>query len=88
MRDDNEQHHRDELARTVKATPKPTGTRIEKLRAIVKAHQAARVDGCFVDAFTANACVTVFEALSEANRATFVALPMRKMASVAFKLCK
>jgi len=56
---EHEQGERDELARTVKATPKPTGARIDKLRWIVEHHQAARVDGCYVDAFTASACVAV-----------------------------
>lgn len=85
--DRDEQTHRDDLANAIKGT-KPTGTRIEKLRWIVEHHQAARVDGCFVDAMTARACVEVYEALNEENRAKFAAMTMRKMGLLAWKLVK
>ena len=86
--DRDEQIHRDDLANAIKGGAKPTGTRIEKLRWIVEHHQSARVDGCFVDALTAQACVRVYEALNEENRAKFAAMTMRKMGSLAWKLVK
>ncbi len=82
-----EQHHRDELARTVKGGHKPTGSRMDKLRWIVREHQAARVDGAFVDAQTANLIVQIYDRLKdEANRAKFVAMPMKRMADTAWKI--
>lgn len=86
--DDDEQTSRDDLAHAVKYTEKPTGTRLEKLRWIVRHHQAARVDGAYVDILTANVCVKVHDALNEANRTKFTGLTMRKMGLVAWKLAK
>lgn len=86
--DDDEQTSRDDLAHAVKYTEKPQGTRLEKLRWIVKHQQAARVDGAYVDMMTANVCVKVYEALNETNRAKFAGLTMRKMGLVAWKLAK
>ena len=83
-----EQQSRDDIARAVKAVPKPKGTRIEKIRAIVEKHQAARVEGLYVDAFTAQMLVAVHDALNEENRAKFAALPLRKMVAVGWKLVK
>jgi hypothetical protein len=83
--DEEEQTARDDLAHAVK-TEKPKGTRIEKLRWIVQHQQAARVDGAYVDMLTANVCVKVYNALNETNRVKFVALTMRKMGLVAWKL--
>lgn len=84
--DDDEQTSRDDLAHAVKYTEKPSGTRLEKLRWIVKHQQAARVDGAYVDMMTANVCVKVHDALNEANRVKFLGLTMRKMGLVAWKL--
>ena len=81
-----EQTHRDELARAVKGTRKPTGSRIEKLRWIVREHQAARVDGAYVDAFTASAIVKVYDALNAENKAKYEKLPVKRMAQIAWKL--
>lgn len=83
-----EQKHRDDLARAAKASPKPKGTRIEKLRSIVEDHQASRVEGLYVDAFTASMLVQVYDALNEQNRETFVKLPLRKMVAVGWKLVR
>lgn len=83
-----EQTHRDDLARAVKATPKPKGTRMEKIRSVVEGCQAARVEGLFVDSFTAKMLVKVHAALNEENRAKFEALPLAKMVAVGWKLIK
>lgn len=42
----------------------------------------------YLDLFSASAIVNVHDALSEQNRAKFAAMPLPKMASVAFKLIK
>ena len=83
-----EQTYRDDVARAVKATPKPKGTRMEKIQSIVDGHQASRVEGLFVDAFTASMLVQVHAALNEENRTKFAALPLRKMVAVGWKLVK
>lgn len=46
-------------------------TRIAAIRKIVTEHSAARVDGYIVDAFTASMLLTVYEALTPANREKF-----------------
>lgn len=88
MTDEIEQSHRDDLARTVRATPKPQGTRIEKIRSVVSSGQASRVEGLFLDITTANMLINIHDALSPANQVTFVALPLRKMVQVGWKLVK
>jgi len=42
----------------------------------------------YLDAFTASAIVAVHDALNEANRQKYVALPLPKLISVTWKLCK
>lgn len=86
MGTDQDQTHRDYLARAVRATRKPKGTRIEKLVEIVKAHSAGRIDGVLVDVQTAQRCLGVHTALSVENQTKFVALPMARMGAVAWKL--
>lgn len=89
-RDCIEQNERDELAGAIRETPKlKRGTpRIERLRHIVEHRQAARVEGLLVDGFTASMLVQVHDALNEANRAKFLALPLRRMVDVGWGLVK
>jgi hypothetical protein len=89
LRNPEEQLHRDDLARAVKSIPKSVKkTRIEKLREIVAGHQANRVDGLFVDATTASMLVQVHDVLNAENQTKFAALPIRKMATVGWKLVR
>lgn len=67
------------------ATPEE---RIEAIRAIVLTHGYAKIDGCGVDLTTAHAIVTVYDALSETNRAKYAALRVDKMARLAWKFVK
>jgi hypothetical protein len=62
--------------------------RIEACRAIVSASSFGKIDGATVDSFSASAIVAVYDALNEDNRAKFCALPIGKMARIAFKLLK
>ena len=78
--------NRDDTARFIrrvkKADPKlPT---IDRLRLIVKERQANRVDGVFVDLFSASAAVQVYDAVSDANKERLAKLPVRKLISVCF----
>ena len=85
--DEIEQTHRDDLARAVKKMPKrPQLSTYEQVKAVYDTKQAARVNGVLVDGMTAAAIVKVHDALNEKNRATFVALPIRKMGITAWKL--
>lgn len=61
---------------------------VEQCRAIVAAHQSRKVAGVRVDAQTARVIVLVHDALSEDNRAKFTAMPVERMARVAWKLVK
>ena len=62
--------------------------KITACRRIVETCGYAKIDRYTVDLFTASAIVVVYDALNEANRARFVALPLHKMASVAFKFVR
>lgn len=64
----------------------PEHPRIQAIRRIVKEHQHGKVEGHHVDSFSASAILNVHDALSPENRKKFLALPVPKMASVAFKL--
>lgn len=86
--DEQEQVHRDDLARAVKGTPKPQGTRIEKIRYVVEHHQASRIEGKLVDAFTAQMLVKVHDALKPENQAKFMAMPFMKMVEIGWKCLK
>lgn len=77
---------RDDLARVIKASPKPKGTRIEKLRSVVAQHQAARVEGTFIDALTASMLVQVHDALNESNQKKFLGHPLKQMIVIGWKL--
>jgi len=59
---------------------------INACRAICAKKQYAKVNGVMVDLFSASAIVKVHDALNEANKLKFNALPIGRMASVAFKL--
>ena len=61
-------------------------TRLERLREIVKEHQAMMVDGQLVDATTANMLVQVCDALNAKNRSKFLGFTVDKMAHVGWKL--
>ena len=61
-------------------------TRLERLREIVREHQAMVVDGDLVDATTASMLVKVCDALSPKNREKFLGFPVAKMADIGWKL--
>lgn len=58
---------------------------IAACRKIKETASYAKVNGVTVDLFSANAIVAVYDALNEANRAKFLALPVTKMAKLAFQ---
>lgn len=59
---------------------------IEKVRNIVKNNQFEEIDGVLVDLFTANAIITVYDALSEENKKHLAGLPIAKAGLVCLKL--
>ena len=62
--------------------------RIAAVRRIVAEGQYAKVDGVMVDLFSASAVVKVYDALNGENQAKYAALPVGRMAEIAFKLLK
>jgi len=62
--------------------------RIHALRAIVRDHQAARIDGYIVDAMTAQLLVKVYEALAPANRERFGKPNLLALVNLAWKHAK
>lgn len=89
---------RQNLAAAVLATPKAgqpgrnhpltPEERISAIRKIVTDWQCARVEGLLVDGTTARAIITVYDALNERNKAELASFPVRKMASIAWKLVR
>lgn len=62
--------------------------KVEAIRQIKVRGQYAKINGVMVDLFSASAIIAVYDALSEANQVKYRAMPIHKMASVAFKLIK
>lgn len=86
-----EQIHRDEMAGALRATPKLKrgASVLEACRYVREHHQATRHRGVFIDAQTANAIVTVHDALNPENQAKFAGIDdVKRMATVAWKLVK
>lgn len=71
------------MTTTRKMTPEK---KLEVLRSIVAHRQNAKVAGIRVDLFSASAIVQVYDVLNDTNKARFLALPVPKMADVAFKI--
>jgi len=61
---------------------------VEAIRRIVQENQYAKVDGTMIDLFTASVIISVFDALSDANKAKFAAMPAGQMGLLAFKVLK
>ena len=60
--------------------------RISKIRKIVNDKQMGRVDGVNLDLYSASAVLAVYDKLSNENRVKFVALPVYRMVTIAFKM--
>jgi hypothetical protein len=61
-------------------------TKIDQLNQIVSNFSMGEVEGVEVDVQTANAIVTVYNALGDANKERFINSPIEKMASIAWQL--
>jgi hypothetical protein len=61
---------------------------IDKIKDIVKRKQYKKIDGVMVDMQTANVIMKVWDALGSSNRSKFEKLPIKQMATVAWKLMK
>ena len=59
---------------------------IKACREIVASCSYQKIDGVTVDLFSASTIVQVFDALKPANQEKMAALPVSKMAALAFKL--
>lgn len=58
------------------------GSRIAAVRAIVRDHQAARIDGYIMDAYTASMLVAVYDGLKPENQAKFERLPLKRLIDI------
>lgn len=61
---------------------------IAACRSIVANGQYEKINGHMVDLFTASAIVRVYDAVNDANKAKLKALPVARIASIAFQLLK
>jgi len=73
---------------TMVTAPSSPAERIAALRQIVEEKQYAKIDGKMIDLFSASAILSVYDALNDANKAKYAAMPAPKMGLVAFKLLK
>jgi len=62
--------------------------RIDWVRDVVDHHQAHVIDSIVLDAFTASAIITVYDALGPANQAKYEGYHVGVMAEIAWKLVK
>lgn len=60
--------------------------RMQDIREIMKTHQARKVDGVLVDAFTAQAIVQVYDKLNDKNKEKLANMKAPKMADFVWKL--
>ncbi len=61
-------------------------SRLEKFRGIVDNHQYAKIDGVMIDVTSANAVLTVYNAISPRLREIFTNHPADKMVKLAWKI--
>ena len=62
-------------------------SKLDKLRQIVNEHQYRKIDGVLVDVVTANAILTIYDAMKkEENKEKYLSMDIRKMANVAWQL--
>lgn len=62
--------------------------KLAALRAIAEQKQYAKIDGMMVDLFTASAIIKVYTAINEESHRKYLAMPLVRMAQVAFKLLR
>jgi len=60
-------------------------TDINKFRAIVNGETAQKIDGKFIDLYSASAVVTVYDKLSEENRQKLMSFSLEKIIATSFK---
>jgi hypothetical protein len=63
-------------------------TRIEAVRAIVRDHQATRIDGYIVDVMTASMLVAVYDGLKPDNKEKFGRVPLLKLVELGWSAVK
>lgn len=66
----------------------PGLARIEAVQAIVDKGQYCKIDGLMVDLFSASCILQIYRAIRPEYQSKYRNLPIRKMATMAFKLCQ
>ena len=59
---------------------------IAACRSIIANSQYAKINGHMVDTFTASAIIKIYDAVNETNQEKLKALPVARMAQIAFKM--
>lgn len=60
--------------------------KIELMKEIIGSHSYKEIEGTIIDVQTANAIITVYEALGEENKQKFTSHNISTMANIAWKL--
>ena len=88
FRKDGSSVHGPEIKDVTPAGYGPEDPKEAMLRQIVSDKQRGKVEGVMVDLFTASAIVSVLDAINDANKDKLLALPVDRMADIAFKMMK
>ncbi len=84
---ENTAGQRTDLAEFIRATPKrPELSIIDQLRQIVEKKSMARIQGSVVDMQSANAVITVYDAINDVNKQKLAAMKVKKMISVSWSI--
>jgi hypothetical protein len=59
---------------------------LEAMRKIVAEKNAAKINECFIDLFSASAVVKVYDAVNEKNRARLLALPVGRVCEISLSV--
>ena len=87
---DEDDKDRSETPRLVRAVPKPDPrlSVIARMRLILTSHQATRIDGLFVDAFTASVVTQVYDAVNAENRKKLDAMKVGQVVDACFRVLR
>jgi hypothetical protein len=59
---------------------------LEAMRKIVAEKNAAKINECFIDLFSASAVVKVYDVVNEKNKASLLALPVGRVCEIAMQV--
>lgn len=79
---------RADVAALVRSVKKPNAnlSTIQKIEQVVIERQANRINGVYIDLFTASIIKNIYDAVNPENKAKLESMPVRKLALICLKL--